>query len=147
MYRLCKVYTYSSFKVSKFSREISVQVHFPNNPLQPGPLYFLTPRKCAIFGICCKAIPRQVNFLIEEAFDTGKGANTVISMLHFYLEHHGLNSNHIHLHADNCVGQNKNIAVIQVKYKYNRQWPCDLLIILKWLPLQYLMWRVLTELS
>ena len=26
------------------------QVHYPSNPLQPGPVYFLTPRKYAVFG-------------------------------------------------------------------------------------------------
>uniref|UniRef100_A0A1X7VAP6 DUF7869 domain-containing protein n=1 Tax=Amphimedon queenslandica TaxID=400682 RepID=A0A1X7VAP6_AMPQE len=36
--------------------------------------------KCGIFGVCCEAIPQQVNFLIDESFDTGKGANPVISM-------------------------------------------------------------------
>ena len=36
------------------------QVHFPSDPLQPGPVYFLTPRKCALFGVCAEAIPRQV---------------------------------------------------------------------------------------
>lgn len=36
------------------------QVHYPSDPQQPGPVYFLTPRKCAIFGVCCKSIPRQV---------------------------------------------------------------------------------------
>lgn len=36
------------------------KVHYPSNPMQPGPVYFLTPRKCAIFGISCEAIPRQV---------------------------------------------------------------------------------------
>ena len=34
---------------------------YPHNPLQPGPLYFLVERKVHIFGICCEAIPRQVN--------------------------------------------------------------------------------------
>ena len=37
------------------------QVHYPSDPMQPGPIYFLTPRKCAIFGICCESIPRQVS--------------------------------------------------------------------------------------
>ena len=36
------------------------QVHYPSDPFQPGPVYFLTPRKCAIFGVCCETIPRQV---------------------------------------------------------------------------------------
>ena len=31
-----------------------------------------THHKSAIFGVCCEAIPRQINFLIDEAFDTGK---------------------------------------------------------------------------
>ena len=26
-----------------------LQVHYPSNPQQPGPMYFLTPRKCGIF--------------------------------------------------------------------------------------------------
>ena len=57
---------------------------------------------------------QQVNFLIDEAFDTGKGANAVISMLHYYLENHGLNATVLHFNEDNCTGQNKNNAVIQV---------------------------------
>ena len=73
------------------------------------------PRMCAIFGVCC-AIPHQINFLIDEVFDTGKGANSVISMLHFYLENHGLNGVTLHLNADNCCGQNKNNAMIQVNH-------------------------------
>ena len=39
------------------------QVHYPYDPLQPGPMYFLTPRKCAIFGVCCEGVPRQVGNL------------------------------------------------------------------------------------
>ena len=56
-----------------YSFDFAQQVHYPSNPLQPGPIYFLTPRKAAIFGVCCEAIPRQVNFIIDEASDTGKG--------------------------------------------------------------------------
>ena len=97
-----------------YSFDFAQQLHYPANPLQPGPVYFLTPRKCAIFGVCCEGIPRQINYLIDEAVDTGKGANTVISLLHHFFENHGLGEKHIHLHADNCVGQNKNNAVIQV---------------------------------
>ncbi len=46
-----------------------------------------------------EAIP---NFLGDEA---GKGANVVISQLHYYFEHHGLGEMEVYLHAD---GQNKN---------------------------------------
>ena len=44
-----------------YSFDFAQQVHYPHNPLQPGPIYFKTPRKCAVFGVCCEAIPRQVN--------------------------------------------------------------------------------------
>ena len=99
-----------------YSFDFAQQVHYPSNPLQPGPVYFLTPRKCAIFGVCCEGIPRQINYLIDEAVDVGKGANTVISLLHHFFENHGLGESHVHLHADNCVGQNKNNMVIHVSY-------------------------------
>ena len=87
--------------------EFAQQVHYPYNALHPGTIYFKTPRKCAIFGVCNEGMPRQVNYLNDEEFDTGKGANTVISMLHHFLEHHALRKEELELHADNCVGQNK----------------------------------------
>ena len=52
-----------------------------------------------------------------------KGANTIFSLLHHFLEHHGLGESHLHLHADNYVGQNKNNTM-----------------------LHYLMWRVMVGL-
>ena len=90
------------------------QVFYPNDPQQLGPMYFLTPQKCAIFGVCCEAIPCQVNYLIDEAVDMGKGANAVVSMLHHFFEVHGLGEKnvHLHLHADNCGGQNKNNIMV-----------------------------------
>jgi hypothetical protein len=75
-------------------------------------MYFLTPRKCGVFGVCNEAIPQQVNFLIEEACDTGKGANNIISKLHYFFEHHGLGEEKVYLHADNCMEQNKNSAML-----------------------------------
>ncbi|KAK2562754.1 hypothetical protein P5673_014472 [Acropora cervicornis] len=54
-----------------YSYDYAQQVHYPSNPLQPGPIYFKTLRKCSIFGVCCEAILRQVNFLVEEAVLTG----------------------------------------------------------------------------
>ena len=39
------------------------QVHLPSNPMQPGPLYSLVPRKVGIFGIhvpvCCEGLPKR----------------------------------------------------------------------------------------
>ena len=114
---------------------VNPQVHYPSDPQQPGPWYFLTPHKCAIFGVCCEAIPRQVggiasvlplqstciiihyllqvNYLIDEAVNTGKGANNIISMLHHFLETHNFGEANLHLHCDNCLGQNKNRFVMQ----------------------------------
>ena len=91
-----------------YSFDFAQQVHIPSNPMQPGPIYFKTPRKCGIFGAMCEAITRQVNYLIDEASDIGKGANTTISFLHHYFQNHGLGETRVHLHADNCSGQNKN---------------------------------------
>ena len=113
--------TASNSIMTHYSFDFAQQVHYPSNPLQPGPIYFLTPRKAAIFGVCCEAIPRQVNFVIDEASNTGKGANTVVSMLDYFFNHYGLGEATASLHADNCCGQNKNNAMVQ-----------------------YLMWRVLT---
>lgn len=96
-----------------YSFAFAQQVHYPSNPLQPGPNNFLTPRKAAIFGICCEAIPRQINFVIDEASDMGKGANTVVSMLDYFFSHHGLGETTATLHADNCSGQNKNNTIVQ----------------------------------
>ena len=56
----------------------------------------------------CEAIPRQVNYLIDEASEVGKGANIIISYVHHYFENHGLGETCVHLHANNCSGQNKN---------------------------------------
>ena len=46
--------------------------------------------------------------MIDEGVSCGKGANAVISMVHHFLEEYGIGEQHLHLHADNCAGQNKN---------------------------------------
>ena len=91
-----------------YSFDYAQGVHIPSNPMQPGPIYFKTPRKCGIFGVMCEGIPRQVNFLIDEAASAGKGANATISYVHYYFQHHGLGETDALLNADNCAGQNKN---------------------------------------
>ena len=69
-----------------YSFDMAQQVFYPNDPLHPGPMYFLTPRKCAIFGVCYEAIPHPINYLIDKAVNMGKGANAVVS--HHFV-HHG----------------------------------------------------------
>lgn len=90
-----------------YSYDYAQQLHYPANPYQPGPIYFKTARKCALFGVCCEAIPRQVNFLIDENVLTGKGANSTISYVHYFFDRHGLGENNAKMHADNCGAQNK----------------------------------------
>ena len=96
-----------------YSFDMAQQVHYPNDPLQPGPIYFLTPRKCGIFGVCCEAIPRQINYLVDESVDIGKGSNSIISKLHHFFHTFGLGEQRVTLHADNCSGQNKNNMMLQ----------------------------------
>ncbi len=95
-----------------YSFDYAQQIHYPSDPMQPGPIYFMTPRKCSLFGVNCEALPRQVNFLTDEAEDCGKGANTIISQLDFFFKQHGLGEKEVFLHADNCCGQNKNNCMI-----------------------------------
>lgn len=61
------------------SFDFAQQVHVPQLPDQPGPLYFLTPYKLGIFGVSNEAQGTQVNFVIPESVLTGKGANAIIS--------------------------------------------------------------------
>lgn len=116
-----------------YSFDYAQQVHYPSNPMQSGPIYFKTLRKCRIFGVMCEATPRQVNYLIDEASSVGKGANSTISMIHHYFSHHGLGETCIHLHADNCSGQNKNNFFLW--YLANHEWTSPsyyLLIFNRW---------------
>jgi hypothetical protein len=106
-----------------YSFDFAQQVHYPFSSQQRGSAYFLTPRRCQIFGICAEAVPRQVFFLTDESETKGKGSTAVISMLDAFFRLHGLGEKRASLHADNCVGQNKNNFVM-------------------W----YLMWRVMNDL-
>lgn len=53
-----------------------------------------------------------MNFLIDESVNCSKGSVGVISYLHYFFEHYGLGETHVHLHCDNCSGQNKNNYVM-----------------------------------
>ena len=114
-----------------YSFDFAQQVHYPSDPMQPGPMYFLVPRKCGHFSgllwstATANQLPdwRQINYLIDEAVVVGKGSNAVISYLHDFFEHWGLGEETVHINCDNCSGQNKNNYVL-------------------W----YLLWRVMTGL-
>ncbi len=95
-----------------YSWDFAQQLHYPYEDQQVGPIYFKTPRKAQLFGICCEGIPRQTNYLIDEANFPDKDANTVISILDHFFTYHGLGEKYACLTTDNCVGQNKNNAVL-----------------------------------
>ena len=110
--------------------DFAQQAFLPYHSRQVGPLYYKVPMRVQIFGICNDAIPAQINYLFDEKETIGvngsksHGPNSVISMLHHYLQVHGKQERICHFHADNCVGQNKNKSV-----------------------LAYFMWRVLVALD
>lgn len=113
--------TTSYSDIMHYSFDYAQNIQFPCNPQQPGPAYFKSARKCGIFGITCEPLSLQVNYLIDEDDDTGKGSNATVSMIHHFLETHAVGKRKILFQADNCVGQNKNNILMQ-----------------------YLMWRVMT---
>ena len=96
-----------------YSWDFAQQLHYPYEDQQVGPIYFKTPRRAQLFGVCCEGLPRQINYLIDEGDFLEKDANTVISLLDHFFAHYGLGEKYACLTADNCVGQNKNNAVLQ----------------------------------
>ena len=94
--------------VMHYSFDYAQQIHLPSNPLQPGPVYFMVPRKVGLFGVCCEGLPKQMNFCIDEAHLISKGSNAVISYLNYFFDNYGLGEMDTQLHCDNCSGQNKN---------------------------------------
>ena len=80
-----------------YSYDYAQQVHFPYSPQQTGPEYFITSRKCGIFGVACEPRSFQVKYLIDEAQDAGKGADATISLLHHFLSTHGLKESEVQI--------------------------------------------------
>lgn len=72
-----------------YSWDYAQQVQIPHHAQQVGPVYFRTPRKCNVFGMCSEGSGKQVFYLVDEAETTGKGANSVVSMVHHYLTYYG----------------------------------------------------------
>ena len=99
--------------MSHYSWDFAQQLHYPFEDQQVGPIFFKTPRRAQLFGICNEGIPRQYNYLIDEEHFIEKNANTVISLLDHFFTNYGLGEKWVHLSADNCTGQNKNNALLQ----------------------------------
>ena len=75
-----------------------------------GPMYFASLRKIQIFGFRIDGIPEQLNFLVDENETIGKdgtlthGPNSVLSMIDWALQTHGVGELSCAIHADNCPG-------------------------------------------
>ena len=95
------------------SFDYAQNLQIPHMPQQVGPIYFKTPRKCHLFGVCCEGIPQQINYLIDEKDLTGKGVNETISYLEHYFKEFAIKARKVYLHCDNCRGQNKNNYLMQ----------------------------------
>ena len=99
--------------IMSYSWDFAQQLQYPFEDQQVGPIYFKTPRRAQLFGVCCEGSFKQINYLIDEADFLDKDANTVISLLDHFFSNYGLGEITAYLTADNCVGQNKNNALIQ----------------------------------
>ena len=95
-------------------------IHYPYDSQQTGPEYFKTARKCAFLGSVMTEITNKYSISLTKWKILAKEL-IVINLVHHYLENYTEGEKCVYLHADNCVGQNKNNATIQ-----------------------YLPWRVLT---
>ncbi|CAG2211264.1 unnamed protein product [Mytilus edulis] len=104
---------FKNFENVHYTFDFSQYVNLPHSSQQVGALYFLTPRKVQIFGVCDENFPMQTNYLIDEQQTIGEngsrthGPNAVLSMLHHYLHGNTYGEKACHFHADNSVGQNK----------------------------------------
>jgi hypothetical protein len=94
--------------------DFAQNLKFPNHAFQTGPIYFKNPRSCHLFGISCANTGNQFNYLIDEADIISKNPDLVISLIHDFLENDEIfKPKKLLFHADNCVSQNKNNAVMQ----------------------------------
>lgn len=98
--------------------DFAKQLELPQHSRQVGPIYFKVRFRVQLFGICNEAEKQQHNYFFHEGQSIGTdgskahGPNAVISMLDNYLSKHCAGKKNLLLHADNCVGQNKNKTVI-----------------------------------
>ncbi|XP_062587812.1 uncharacterized protein LOC134249479 isoform X1 [Saccostrea cucullata] len=95
---------------SHYTFDFAQNVTVPHHSRQVGPLFFETPRKIQIFGICMEGSSTQYNYLLDEDQTIGKdgksthGPNTVLSILHHHFQEFGFGEKSAVLHCDNCGG-------------------------------------------
>lgn len=100
--------------IAHYTFDFMQNLALPNFADMTKDMYFFSLRNIHVFSIRDDGDEKQFNYLYDEG-DGGKGANHVLSMLFYFLRHrpHQFAAMTVHLHADNCCGQNKNNAVMQ----------------------------------
>ena len=82
-----------------YSFDFAQQVHYPSNAAQPGPMCFMSARKCAIFGVCCEGFLKQVNYLVNEC--------QLQQGLHHFFESFGFGEKTVHCIATTVQGRTR----------------------------------------
>ena len=100
--------------VAHYTFDFMQSLAIPQFADQTKEMYYFSLRNIHLFSIRDDGAQMQYNYLYDEG-DGGKGANYVISLLFHFLRHRTPEAAAIvmHLHADNCCGQNKNNPVMQ----------------------------------
>ncbi|GES98234.1 hypothetical protein GLOIN_2v1484099 [Rhizophagus clarus] len=91
-------------------------VQIPYSPQQIGSIFFKSPRKVHLFGVCNTGnFPHteQTNYIIDEAEmpddgKQGKGVNCTLSLVRHAILKYNHGEKKLVVTCDNCVGQNKN---------------------------------------
>ncbi|EXX61866.1 hypothetical protein GLOIN_2v1484099 [Rhizophagus irregularis DAOM 181602=DAOM 197198] len=91
-------------------------VQVPYFPQQIGSLFFRSPRKVHLFGVCNTGnFPHteQTNYVIDEGEmpddgKLGKGVNCTLSLVWHAIQKYNRGEKKLVITCDNCVGQNKN---------------------------------------
>jgi hypothetical protein len=100
--------------VAHYTFDFMQSLAIPQFADQTKEMYYFSLRNIHVFSIRDDGASIQYNYLYDEG-QGGKGANYVISLLFHFLRHraHETAAIVMHLHADNCCGQNKNNLVMQ----------------------------------
>ena len=100
--------------VAHYTFDFMQSLAIPQFADQTKEMYYFSLRNIHVFSIRDDGAHMQYNYLYDEG-QGGKGANYVISLLFHFLRHraHETAAIVMHLHADNCCGQNKNNLVMQ----------------------------------
>jgi len=95
--------------VAHYTFDFMQSLAIPQFADQTKNMYYFSLRNIHLFSLRDDGAKIQYNYVYDEA-EGGKGANYVISLLFHFLRHrpHDAAAIVLHLHADNCCGQNKN---------------------------------------